>query len=616
MKYFSRIIFIDIEDKDRRSNYLKSINSLKETMLVKDYVIICEVKAENDLGNLNALMRGLKGTNDIKLTGDEEDKFNFINIVFTDKTDKDKIAELLNKVYESTKFEELGNVNLYVLITNTINNIKTKIPAFSLGEIIVQNKYEDGSTLNNEEYNKIIIELLLSLIIIPERQQFIDYIFNRNPQNNVTIFPKLFTYPNEGYLEKIKEIFLLNVLVKIKDDKKGTNLSSDFVIQNKLFQNLSIDLKDISFFRNKPKIRIPFFAGREKRLSHIETFYKNYDQKRRNILTEELNKIFIKRNDPVIIESAKRIDDTIHLKVKELLTQNFSFGFAIKSLEGLRNNLESEINITGNWYFLQELKIPVVGGTPFEKVYLIPSLIILIVCLGLLLISPYYSFALLIVFFIILGSIGLIYLKDLNNVVNNQIDNDIETIKNLIGNNPQNFIYSLKKYFIRRTLKVIANSISILEKTLKRYENAVESYRFTKEIKTMDVEAFKKIESLIQSSIEEVSISTLKKYKQEILSNYKDPDVFFYYLLDNFTKSSYFRDIRGTLFKLDKNKIESQFNELQKLAISKEIEGRIISIGNRKKILISKVHKPNGVEIIESADEYILSILDMGVIND
>ena len=62
MKYFPRIIFIDIENKDNSSNYLKKLNSLKETILVKEYINIIEMKKENNLGNLNAVMRGLKST--------------------------------------------------------------------------------------------------------------------------------------------------------------------------------------------------------------------------------------------------------------------------------------------------------------------------------------------------------------------------------------------------------------------------------------------------------------------------------------------------------------------------------------------------------------------------
>jgi hypothetical protein len=616
MKYYPRIIFIDIEVPDRKIDCLKRINSLRETMHIKDYVVIKEVNSESDLGNLNAIMRGLRGTNGIILPGDEKDKYNFINIVFTDKIDKDEVAELLNKVYESTKFEEQGNVNLYVLITNNIYDFKTKIPEGSLGKIIVQKKYEDGSLLKDVEYDKIIIDLLLSLTVIPERQQFIDHIFYRNPRNNVTIFPKLFTFPDEGYLEKIKEKLLSNFLVKIKDNNGDPTLNSDFIISDGLFQSLSIDLKEMLFFKHKPRIKIPLIAGRKKRAQFVKLFYEIYDKNRRSILSGELNKISIDRNNPVTIDNAKRIEESIYIKVKELLSQKYSFSFVKKSLEGLKKNLEKEVDRNGNWYFLQDLKIPLVDGRPFEKVYVIPYFIILIVCLGLLLLNPYYSLASLIVFFIILALIGLIYLNKLNNMINCQISKDINTIKNLIENNPDNFIISLKKYFVQRILKAITNNIILIEKTLKRYENAVESYRLSEEIKTIDVNTIKKIETIIQNSIEEIISSTVKKYNREILSNYKDPDVFIYYLLDNFSKSHYFTDIRDILFKLDKNKIESQLSVDQKFALSTEIEHNIIRIGNRKKILVSKAYKPNGVEIVESADDYILSILYLGIINE
>ena len=616
MKYYPRIIFLDIENKDKRSSYLNSINSLKETIRIKDYVDIREINYENNFGDLNAVMRGLKGTEDLQLPGDEGDKYNFINIVYTDKTDSQKTSELLNKVYESTKFEEQGNVNLYILITSEINNLNTIIPSHSLGQIILQKIYEDGTTLRDDEYDNIVIETLLSLILIPDRQQFIDYIFNRNPQNKVTIFPRLFTYPDKGYLEKIRENLVSNLLVKIKEDKEYDNLSLDFVIPNELFKYLSVNLKDSQVFKHQPKIKVSFFATGKKRLNGIELFYSKYDNDRRMILKEKINEILVERNNPYLIENTKKIEETIYIKIKELLIQKYSFGFVKKSLERLKKNLESDIDKISSWYFLQDLKIPAVDGRPFERVYLIPSLIIIIACLGLLLFAPLYSLVLLIVLIITLSSIGLFYLKDLNNNINKKISEDINTIKNIIEKNPQNFVSAAKQYFIRRAIKVIVNNISTFDKTLKRYENAVDSFRKIKEFETLDATTMKKVESIIQNSIEEIISSTLKKHRQEILSNYKDPDIFFYYLLDNFYKSSYFRDIRNTLFSLNKSKIETQLTSEQKLAISKEINSRNIRIGNRKKILVSNIYETDSFEIIESADDYILSILNTGVINE
>ena len=307
---------------------------------------------------------------------------------------------------------------------------------------------------------------------------------------------------------------------------------------------------------------------------------------------------------------------TIHIKVNELLLKRFSFGFVIKSLEGLKKNLESEIEKTNYWYFLQDLLIPTIDGRPFEKKYLIPSSVILLVCLSLLLINPYYSLALLAIWAMILALVGAIYLKNLNKIINRQISSDIEIIINLIEKNPQNFILSLRKYIVRRVLKVLSNNITILEKSLKRYEAAFNSYSVTKANETIDVDAFNKIEKIIESSIEWIISSTLKSYKNEIHSNYKDPDIFVYYLLNAFTKSTFFSEIRSTLFNIDKVKIDSQLNIKQKLAISKEIDDKIIKITKRKKIFISKVYKPKDIEIIDSADDYILSILDIGVLNE
>lgn len=615
MTYYPRIIFIDIEDQDRKNDWLKRINSLIETMQIKDFVIIKEIKSENDIGNLNAIMREMRGTNNINIPGGEGEPFNFINIVFSEKTDKAKITQLLNKIYDSTKFEEAGNVNLYILVSNMLNNINTTIPTGSLGQIIIQKKYEDGSLLKDFEYDKTIIDLLLSLTIISERQQFINHIFFRNPQNTVTIFPKLFTFPANGYVHKIREYLLTNVLVKIKEDIAYKKLSSEFIIPNELFQNVSININEITYFKNKPKIRIPLFAGQKKREAYIHSFIKKYDKARRDILSEKTSEIVLERNNPNLIELTKKIDESIYIKIKELLTGNFSFGILNKSLESLLEELKSEIDKINNWYFLQEIKIPAVDGRPIERKFLIPFTIVLLSCLGLLLINPLYSLGLFTVLIITFFSIGLAYLKELNDQIHNQISKDISTIKDFIEKNPWNFVSASKQYFIRRTIKVLANNIHIINKTVKRYEKSVDSFRLVKEYETLDSTTMKTFEKEIQNSIEEMISLTLKKHKQEILTNYKEPDTFFNYLLDNFYKSDCFKEIKNILFNLNKHKIESQLETEQKFAVSKEIDGRNIRIGNRKKILVSNIYKRDSAENIESADDYTLSILTIGIID-
>lgn len=619
MKYYPRIVFIDIKDESKRKNYIKQINSLCVNFPVKEYLKIVEIKEKNNFGNLNTIMRGLKGCQDIQLPGDASgEKFNFINIIFTDMSNENQITELLNNVYEATKFEEMGNVNLYVLVTNNIYNFSTNIPIGSLGQVIIQNKYEDGTTINDDEYNNLTINLLISLIIIPERQQFIDYIFFSNPGNKVTIFSKLFTYPNEGHLEKIKEILISKALIEINSEGAANQNNFDTILSDDLFQKLEINLKDNLFFKNKPKIKIPFFTGRNKRNKHVKSFYNKYDGNRRDTLKQEIDKITIERNNIPLIQWIKRIDENVHFKVIELLSQRFSFGSVKKALEEKKTSITkniNEFNKLGHWYFLQELKIPNIDGRPFEKVYLISSFIVLFVCIGLLLVNPYYSLALFVLVAVIFISIGLFYLKDINRSINNTISIDIDTIKSFIEKNPQQFISSLKRYIKTRIIKVLDNNISIIDSVLKRFEKVVDSYKVKNEIKTIDGKIFNDIETEIMNSINELITKTLNQNKQEILSNYKEPDIFIYYLLDTFSRSDCFKQIRERLFGLQKQEIELSLNIEPKLPVSSEINGTIIRITKKRGIFIANIHHQNNIDQIPSVDDFTISILSIGVIN-
>ena len=99
MIFCPRIVFWDIQNQGTEKLYVQKINTVLETTLIKEFVKNIQVGGDTGFGDLNSLMRTLKGNDNFKLPGDDgAGNYYFINIIITEKEDNSEIVELLNNI--------------------------------------------------------------------------------------------------------------------------------------------------------------------------------------------------------------------------------------------------------------------------------------------------------------------------------------------------------------------------------------------------------------------------------------------------------------------------------------------------------------------------------------
>jgi hypothetical protein len=620
-----KIIFYCHKDNEENKNICNEVKSKFTNSPLNDFVFHY---TKEDLSSLKEFqigseMKKLQRNDFVQIPGGKaENHINYITIILMKSLNNEDAINCLNAIYNTTKLENSNIPLLFICITDNLigNSNGLDIPPTSFGQILLSGQKSTQQTVSPEEYRDQSVNLAISLSLL-NSNSIIEEIFQHNIKTHVSMLAKTVSFPDKTLQDYIDKSLLREIFNFIRNDDREIKFDyEDFGLKD--FKEKRERLILTNELKTPEKIKIPFWAGKDKRDKKVLNIYENYLYKRDEFLNSNLQNT----KEKLAITKNISIESQFYSRLKKKILESFSIKSIKKGLEDFSKALELKSSGLQFWRFINQLKAPKISGLPFNKYCIIIFSIIVLFIFVMKIINAITKAEVLgenfnlifliglIAYWLLLLLIGYIYIIVKEKRIKNTFYSDSKNSQEFIITNNDNFIAS-KKNFINKIFKhYIDYYINFLNSVERNISRVAENFDL---INNESDELKKTIDDQNTKISKNVLTDTLKKFGNEIFAGLNNTNIFIDKVLEVYHSSDEFNKLKDLIFNQKSEDIGNSLNIDEDLVLysdNKKInpeKKRILIYPSKRKIIEDK-----NIKYIESPIGYLRSYLYIGIINE